>query len=84
VNICVNRMAKRGGGGWRDGLMCSQYRLSANFVSAVMLRKSRLKSGNACYHSDRISSSSLLSKNVKMKIYKAIILAVVLYGCENW
>ena len=29
-------------------------------------------------------SSSLLSKNVKSKIYKTIILPVVLYGCETW
>jgi hypothetical protein len=29
-------------------------------------------------------SSSLLSKNVKIKIYRTIILPVVLYGCENW
>jgi len=26
----------------------------------------------------------LLSKNLKIKIYKAIILLVVLYGCETW
>jgi hypothetical protein len=25
-----------------------------------------------------------LSRNVKVKIYKTIILPVVLYGCENW
>ena len=29
-------------------------------------------------------SSSLLSKNLKLKIYKTIILPVVLYGCETW
>jgi hypothetical protein len=29
-------------------------------------------------------SSSLLSKNVKIKIYRTIILPVVLYGYENW
>jgi hypothetical protein len=29
-------------------------------------------------------SSSLLSRSVKVKIYKAIILPVVLYGCEPW
>jgi hypothetical protein len=29
-------------------------------------------------------SSSLLSRNVKVKIYKTIILSVVLYGCETW
>jgi len=26
----------------------------------------------------------LLSKNLKIKIYRTIILSVVLYGCENW
>jgi hypothetical protein len=24
------------------------------------------------------------SKNIKIKIYKAVILPVVLYGCETW
>jgi len=47
--------------------------------------KSRLKSGIACYHSvqNRLSSS-LLSKNLKIEIYRTIILSVVLYGCETW
>jgi hypothetical protein len=26
----------------------------------------------------------MLSRNVKVKIYKTIILPVVLYGCETW
>ena len=47
--------------------------------------KNRVKSGNACYHSvQNLSSSSLLSKNLKIKIYIIIILLVVLYGCETW
>jgi hypothetical protein len=29
-------------------------------------------------------SSSLLSKSFKIKIYRIIILSVVLYGCETW
>jgi len=29
-------------------------------------------------------SSRLLSKNLKIKIYRYIILPVVLYGCETW
>ena len=29
-------------------------------------------------------SSRLLSKNLKIKIYKTIILPVVIYGCETW
>jgi hypothetical protein len=45
----------------------------------------RSNSGNACYHSvQSLLSSRLLSKNLKMRIYKTIILPVVLYGCETW
>ena len=47
--------------------------------------KNRLKSGNACYYSvQNLLSSSLLSKNFKINIYRTIILPVVLYGCESW
>jgi len=47
--------------------------------------KSRLGLGNACYHSvQNLLSSSLLSKKLKIKIYRTIILPVVLYGCETW
>ena len=47
--------------------------------------KSRLKSGNACYYSvQNLLASSLLSKNIKIKIHRTIILPVVLYGCETW
>jgi len=47
--------------------------------------KSRLKLWNACYYSvQNLLSSRLLSKNLKIKIYKTIILPVVLYGCETW
>jgi hypothetical protein len=47
--------------------------------------KRRLNSGNACYHSvQNLLSSRLLSKNVKVRVYKTIILPVVLYGCETW
>jgi hypothetical protein len=45
----------------------------------------RLNCGNASYHSvQNLLSSHLLSKNVKIRIYKTIILTVVLYGCETW
>jgi hypothetical protein len=44
---------------------------------------SRLKSGNACYRSVHMSSR-LMSRNVKVKIYKTVILPVVLYMCETW
>jgi hypothetical protein len=45
----------------------------------------RLHSGNTCYHSvQSLLSSRLLSSNLKVKIYKTIILPVVLYGCKIW
>jgi hypothetical protein len=41
--------------------------------------------GNAYYHSvQTLLSSRPLSKNLKVRIYKTIILPVVLYGCETW
>ena len=47
--------------------------------------KSRLKLGNVgCHSVQNLLSSSLLSKNLKIKIYGTIILPVVLYGCETW
>jgi len=47
--------------------------------------KSRLMSGNACYHSvQNLLSSRFLPKNLKIKIYRTIILPVVFYGCEVW
>jgi len=47
--------------------------------------KSRMKSGIACYYSvQNLLSSSLLFKNIKIKIYRNIISPVVLYGYETW
>jgi hypothetical protein len=44
-----------------------------------------LKLGNVCYYSvENVLSSSLVSKKLKIKIYRTIILPVVLYGCETW
>ena len=45
---------------------------------------SRLRSGNACYHSvQNLLPSTLLSKNLQIKIYRIIIVLVVVYGCET-
>jgi hypothetical protein len=42
-------------------------------------------SENSCYHSSQNHlSSSLLPKNLKIRIYRSIILSVVLCGCETW
>ncbi|KAJ4437835.1 hypothetical protein ANN_13773 [Periplaneta americana] len=47
--------------------------------------KHRINMGNACYYSvEKLLSSSLLSKNLEVRIYKTVILPVVLHGCENW
>jgi hypothetical protein len=47
--------------------------------------QSRLNLGNTCCHSvQSLLSSHLLSRNLKVKIYKTIILPVVLYVCETW
>ena len=43
--------------------------------------KSRLRLGNACYHSvQNLLSSRLLYKNLNIKIHRNIIF----YGCETW
>jgi len=58
---------------------------STNQNSIAEEIKSRLRSGNACCHSaQNLLSSRLLSKTLKMKIYRTITLPVVLYGCEAW
>jgi hypothetical protein len=47
--------------------------------------KSRLNSGNACYYSvQNLLYSRLISKNLKIKIYKTVILPFVMYGCKTW
>ncbi|KAJ4442267.1 hypothetical protein ANN_12133 [Periplaneta americana] len=47
--------------------------------------KRRINMGNACYYSvEKLLSSSLLFKNLKVRIYKTVILPVLLYGCETW
>jgi len=47
--------------------------------------KSRLRSGGACCHSvQNLLFSRLLFKNLKIKMYRNIILPVVLYRCETW
>jgi hypothetical protein len=40
---------------------------------------------NACYYAvQNLLSSCLISKNLKIKIYKIVILPVMLYGCKTW
>ena len=47
--------------------------------------KSRLASGNACFYSvQKLLTSRLISRKLKLKIYRTVILPVILYGCESW
>ena len=55
-----------------------------NLISTPEEIKSRLQSGNACCHSvQKLFSSSLLSKNIKITVTEVQVL-LFLYGCETW
>jgi hypothetical protein len=70
--------------GWDDeewGIICRLW--NQNSIQEEI--RSRLMSGNAFYHSvQNLLSSSLLSKTLKIKIYRTVILPLVVYGCETW
>jgi len=67
-------------------MIVHEYCLWDRYLNSIQEEiKSRLKLGNACCHSlQNILSSSLLSKNLKIMIYRTVILLLVLYGCETW
>jgi hypothetical protein len=47
--------------------------------------ENRLRSGNASCHSvQNLLFSSLLSKNLNIKIYRNLILRAAFYRCETW
>jgi hypothetical protein len=57
--------------------------MDQNYIQEEM--KCRLKSGNACYHSvENLLCSIFISKNIKIKMFRCVILNFVLYGCETW
>ena len=56
-----------------DSLLTNQ-----NYIQEEI--KFRHKAGNSCYYSCILD----FSKNLKIKIYKTIILPVIIYGCETW
>jgi hypothetical protein len=79
--MCILELRKYG--------MCSKasflIALSVLLMYAAISVFYLLNSGNACYCSvQSLLSSRLLSRNLKVKIYKTIILPLVLYGCETW
>jgi hypothetical protein len=51
----------------------------------VMLWKTEDSAPNACYHSvQNLLSFRLLSTNTKIRVYRTVILPIVLYACETW
>jgi hypothetical protein len=66
-------------------ILGTRWRLVVSFIPQPLYPREKAPGmqGNACYYSvQNILSSRLISKNLKIKIYK--ILPVVLYGCETW
>jgi hypothetical protein len=54
------------------------------FESCGNLDHILLSVGSENHSVQNLLSSPLLSKNLKIRIYKTIILPGVLYGCETW
>jgi hypothetical protein len=52
--------------------------MNQNSIRQIEVRECLLSFGAESF------DSSLLPKNIKMKIYRTIILPVALYGCETW
>ena len=66
-------------------VQCIVYNVSFRPTNAQYINSNIYFVRNACYHSvQNLLSSNLLSKYVKINIYRTIILPIVLYGCETW
>ena len=60
----------------------NNFTVIASFVIAILFYGITIV--KLCHSVQNILSSRLLSKNLKIKIYRTTILPVVLYGCETW
>jgi hypothetical protein len=68
---------------WEPGRLTTTAVTNKNLIQEEIKR--RLSSGNICYHSvQNLLSCRLLSKGVKIGIYRTIILPIVFYVCETW
>jgi hypothetical protein len=63
----------------------SQFKYLGTTVTNENLVQEEIKKRlNACYHSaQNVLSSRLLMENVMIRIYKTIVVPMVLYGCET-
>jgi len=72
-------------GFWWGNLREEDYLGDPGVDERIILRWIFRKRDVGVWHSvQNLLSSSLLSKNMKIKIYRTIILPVVLYECEIW
>jgi hypothetical protein len=47
--------------------------------------KTRIMQGNRCFYAlKHLFTSSLVSRNTKLRLFKTIIRPIVMYGCETW
>jgi hypothetical protein len=68
-----------------DSLNVPKFKCFGRLTDKFACTKSKLNSGNGyCQSVLSPLPSRLVYRNVKVKIYKTIILTVVLYGCETW
>jgi hypothetical protein len=55
------------------------------YLGATLMNRNSIHEEIKSYHLvQNLLSSRLLSKNTKIRVYRTIILPVVLYGCETW
>jgi len=44
-----------------------------------------LESGNECFYSvQKLLTSRLISRKLKLKIYRTVVLPLIIYGCKSW
>ena len=67
-------------------MSCRCFNLLCNLIYTdySILLETRLQDSLFLHKVQTLLSSRLLSKNLKIKMYKTIILPAVLYGCETW
>jgi hypothetical protein len=85
-NVGQNRQIKIANMSFKNVLQFNYLRTTVTNQNLIQEEiKRRLSSGNAFHPSvQNLLSSRLLSKNLKIRIYKTIIFSVVLYLCETW
>jgi hypothetical protein len=64
--------------------MCPNSGISKQQKQIKIIFKRKLRGDRIRVTLVTVQSSRLLSKNIKIRIYKTIILPVVLYECESW